>query len=51
MTVRSFLYRAARLAGDANAIAKGRLPQRIARRGIYRYANKGAGRLSRKLGL
>ena len=42
---RSFLYRLARLLGDANAVSKGRVPRRIGRRA----AGKATGRLLRRL--
>ena len=42
---RSFLYRLARLMGDINAVAKGRVGRRIGRRA----AGKTTGRLLRRL--
>ncbi len=45
MSVRSILYLVARLMGDANAIAKGRVGRRIARRITGRVAGKGMRKL------
>ncbi len=40
--MRSLLYRAAQLLGDLHAIERGRVPQRIVRRIVYRHANRAA---------
>ncbi len=47
--IRNKLYKAARLLGDLRAIKRGRVPQRIVRRIIYRHAFRAAGWLSRML--
>jgi hypothetical protein len=44
-----FMYTARRIAGDARAIAKGRYPQRVARRFVYRHAHRGANLIARKV--
>ena len=51
MTLRSLLYRSARIIGDAHAVARGRYPQRIVRRRIYRATGRLGGWLSRRLGV
>jgi hypothetical protein len=43
------LYRYRRVAGDLRAIAKGRYPQRVARRFVYRHAHRTANTVARKL--
>ncbi len=43
--MRSFLYRLARLAGDYNAIKKGKVGRRIKRRAAGRMAGKGMRKL------
>ena len=47
MSVRSILYMLARLMGDANAVAKGRVGRRIGRRVAGRVTGKGLGKLFR----
>lgn len=44
---RSLLYRLARLLGDANAVAKGRLGKRVERRIAGRFMGRIMGRLFR----
>jgi hypothetical protein len=51
MRLRRTLYRSASLLGDLHAIERGRLPQRIVRKVIYKHAFKAAGWLSRLLGV
>ena len=38
--VRSVLYTSAKVLGDVNAVQKGKIPQRIARRTVGKYASK-----------
>lgn len=45
MNMRSMLYKAARLMGDANAVKKGRVGKRVARRAAGRATGRGLGRL------
>jgi hypothetical protein len=45
--LRSFLYAFARLLGDLNAIRKGTVGKRIARRAVGRMAGRGIGKLFR----
>jgi len=47
MSIRSLLYLAARLMGDANAVAKGRVGRRVGRRVAGRVTGKGLGKLFR----
>ncbi len=49
--MRSTLYRAARLLGDFNAVRRGRVPQRLARRFVYRRTSRLASWLCRILGV
>jgi len=49
--IRRTLYKTARLLGDLHAIEHNRVPQRLARRIIYRHAFRAAGWLSRVLGV
>lgn len=51
--MRSWLYRLARLMGDYQAALKGpaALLRRLARKAVYRHANKGLARLLRRGGL
>jgi hypothetical protein len=51
MRIRSALYRSARLLGDLHAIERGRFPQRIVRRSIYRHSFHLASFLCRLLGV
>jgi hypothetical protein len=44
---RSFLYWLARLLGDVNAILRGRVGQRVARRLAGKWTGRGLGRLFR----
>ena len=44
---RSFLYLLARLLGDVQAVRRGRVGRRIARRGAGRITGRGLGRLFR----
>jgi hypothetical protein len=46
-TYRAFLYGLARLLGDVNAVQKGRLGRRTARRAAGRLTGRGLGRLFR----
>lgn len=48
---RSSLYRAARLLGDVEAAQKGRYPQRVVRKAVYRGTNRTTRRLLRIFGL
>ncbi len=43
--VRSFLYKLARLLGDVNAVKKGRVGKRVARRAAGRMTGKGMRKL------
>jgi len=45
MNIRSMLYKAARVMGDANAIKKGTVGKRVARRAAGRATGRGLGRL------
>jgi len=45
MGLRSALYTIARLMGDANAVKKGKVGKRIARRGAGKVTGRGLGRL------
>ena len=45
MGLRDSLYKAARLLGDANAIKKGKVGKRIARRGAGKITGRGLGKL------
>lgn len=45
MKGRGFLYKLARIMGDANAVKKGRVGKRVARRAAGRTAGKGLRRL------
>lgn len=49
--MRNALYRTARILGDANAIRRGRFPQRIARRMVYRQSFRFAAIICRLLGI
>lgn len=49
--MRRILYKTGRLLGDLHALETGRVPQRVARRIIYRHAFRAAGWLSRLLGV
>jgi len=49
--VRRLLYTAARLLGDLHAVERGRVPQRIVRRVVYKHAAKAAGRICRMIGV
>jgi hypothetical protein len=40
MSLRSLLYKAASLLGDANAVQKNKIGQRIVRKAAYRTTNK-----------
>jgi hypothetical protein len=46
-SLRSFLYAFARLLGDLNAVRKGTVGKRIARRAVGRMAGRGIGKLFR----
>lgn len=46
-SLRSFLYTIARLLGDLNAIQKGTVGKRIARRAVGRVTGRGIGKLFR----
>lgn len=48
---RSRLYRAARLLGDVEAVKKGRYPQRVVRKAVYRKTNRSTRRFLRMFGL
>jgi len=50
-SVRSQLYRAARLLGDVQAAKKGRYPQRVIRKAVYRNTNQATRRILRVFGL
>lgn len=45
MNIRSMLYKAARIMGDANAVKKGTVGKRVARRAAGRATGRGLGRL------
>ena len=45
MNIRSMLYKAARLMGDANAVKKGTVGKRVARRAAGRATGRGLGKL------
>jgi len=45
MGLRNLLYQAARLMGDANAVKKGKVGKRIARRGAGKITGRGLGKL------
>lgn len=49
--IRHHLYKAARLLGDLHAAERGRLPQRIIRRHVYRHAFRMASFACRMLGV
>jgi hypothetical protein len=51
MTLRKTLYRSASLLGDLHAAEKGRLPQRLVRKVVYRHAFSFTRWLLRKVGL
>jgi len=46
---RSFLYFLAKLLGDANAVQKGKIGQRIVRRTEGKYASRGMSSVNRKM--
>lgn len=48
---RSNLYRWARLLGDVEAVKKGRYPQRVVRKAVYRNTNRTTRRVLRIFGL
>jgi len=45
MGIRSSLYKVARLMGDVNAVKKGKVGRRIARRGAGKVTGRGLGKL------
>ena len=45
MGIRSSLYKAARLMGDVNAVKKGKVGRRVARRGAGKVTGRGLGKL------
>ena len=45
MGLRSALYKVARIMGDVNAVKKGRVGKRIARRGAGKITGRGLGKL------
>lgn len=45
MGLRNALYKAARLMGDANALKKGKVVRRVARRGAGKVTGRGLGKL------
>lgn len=45
--MRNLLYKLARLLGDANAVKKGKVGQRVARRGAGKVTGKGLGKVFR----
>ena len=45
MNIRSMLYKAARLMGDANAVKKGTVGKRVARRAAGRATGRSLGKL------
>lgn len=45
--MRNLLYKLARLLGDANAVKKGKVGQRVARRGAGKVVGKGMGKVFR----
>lgn len=47
MRLRSSLYAAARILGDINAVQKGKVPQRIARKIVGRFIGRLLGRMFR----
>ncbi len=49
--MRSALYRAARLLGDLHAVERGRVPQRLVRRVVYRHSFRLARFVCRMLGV
>ncbi len=48
---RSGLYRWARILGDVEAVKKGRYPQRVVRKAVYRNTNRATRRVLRIFGL
>jgi len=50
-SLRTQLYRAARLLGDVQAATKGRYPQRVVRKAVYRNTNQATRRMLRVFGL
>jgi len=50
-SLRSQLYRAARVLGDVEAAKKGRYPQRVARKAVYRNTNQATRKMLRIFGL
>lgn len=51
MNLRSLLYTSARALGDLHAIKKGKVPQRVIRRVVYRHSSRVANWVCRKLGV
>lgn len=49
--IRPHPYRAARLLGDLHAAERGRLPQRLVRKVVYRHAFRAASWLCRLIGV
>lgn len=45
MSARGWLYKLGRLSGDVNAVKKGRVGRRIARRAAGKFTGRGLGRL------
>ena len=45
--MRSTLYKVARIMGDINAVQKGKIGKRIARRLVGKYSGRGMGKLFR----
>jgi len=48
---RTQFYRAARILGDVQAAKKGRYPQRVVRKAVYRDTNQATRRMLRVFGL
>ncbi len=49
MKLRSLLYKAASLLGDANAVVKNRVPQRIVRKQVYKTSSGIAAKICRSI--
>ena len=45
MNIRTWLYQIARLMGDVNAVKKGKVGRRVARRGAGKLTGRGIGKL------
>ena len=45
MSARSWLYRVAKIMGDVNAVKKGKVGKRIARRAVGKATGRGIGKL------